>query len=502
MSRRSEYIIIEPGDSVAVALRPYAKGETITINGAPLTVQEDIPAGHKIALKDLVKDEAVIKYGNKIGVVTKDIKQGQWVHTHNVKSHIHGNNEYTYNPRKGQEAVLPVPEGLSFQGYKREDGLTGTRNYVFIIPTVNCSNGPITCLTEMANAKYPKTENFDGFLPLFHPFGCSQTGKDLEYTQKILAGLAQNPNAGGVLIVSLGCEINSLDVFKPYLGDINEKRIKFLILQDHEDEFTAGMELCDELYQYTASFKREPLPLSELVIGVNCGGSDGFSGLTANPLVGEITNIITAQNGTVVMTEVPEMFGAEHILMDRAKDEETFRKIVKLINDYKGYFHRYGEEAAENPTQGNNAGGLTTLEEKSLGCIKKGGEAPVTDVLAYGERVKTRGFNLLSGPGNDLVGVTAQIAAGCNLIIFTTGRGTPAGFVVPTIRVASNSTLAQKKKNWIDFDAGALLHGVDKEVLTRELLALVIDVASGVVRTKTEQYNYFEIGILRDGVTL
>ena len=300
----------------------------------------------------------------------------------------------------------------------------------------------------------------------------------------------------------MGCEINSLDVFTPHLGEFNPDRIKFLILQECEDEFAVGLNLCKQLYGYATKFKREPQPIAKLAIGVNCGGSDGLSGITANPLVGEVSNRITAQGGTVVMTEVPEMFGAEQILMDRAENQKVFEKIVTLINDYKDYFNRYGEEAEDNPTQGNQAGGITTLAEKSLGCILKGGQATVTDVLKYGERIRKPGLVLLEGPGNDLVGVTAQIAAGCNLIIFTTGRGTPAGFACPTLRISTNSQLYNKKKHWNDFNAGSLLEGRAMSDSAKELLDLVIKVANGQVKTKTEINNYFEIGILRDGVTL
>jgi altronate hydrolase len=377
----------------------------------------------------------------------------------------------------------------------------GIRNYVFLVPTVFCANGPIVKLAQMAAHELPPTERFDGFLPLCHPCGCGETGDNLAFTQKILAGLAGNPNAGGVLFVSNGCEVNDFKSFVPNLGDYDPNRVKFLVMQEVEDELKDGLQLLRELHQQAVTHPRERVPISKLVVGVNCGGSDGFSGLTANPLVGQITDILTAQGGSVVMTEVPEMFGAEQILMDRAKDETVFRAIVKLIEDFREYYARYGIEVYKNPTQGNNAGGLTTLEEKSLGCTEKAGRAPVVDVIGYGERIRKPGLNLLQGPGHDLVGITAQIAAGCNLMLFTTGRGTPGGFASPVLRITTNSEIFRKKRGWADFDAGALLAGAPMEELTRDLLDLILAVASGREKTKTELNGYFEIGILRDGIT-
>ncbi|KJS84469.1 MAG: altronate hydrolase [Peptococcaceae bacterium BICA1-8] len=500
MGNKEKFILINEEDSVVVATQELKKGEIINLLDKSIILTENIALGHKIAIKELKKGEEIIKYGYSFGLATQEIKLGNWVHSHNVMS-IHGSNSYHYNPTFSSN-LAKIEEKFFFNGYSRENDTAGIRNHVYIIPTVFCANGPSTKIAEIANSMFPKTENFDGFLPLCHPYGCSQTGKDLEYTQNILAGLANNPNAGSVLIVSLGCEVNSLDVFTPYLGEINPERIKFLTLQDCEDEFALGLELCGKLYTFTSKFHREHLPLSKLAIGVNCGGSDGLSGITANPLVGEVSNKVADQGGTILMTEVPEMFGAEQILMNRAEDELIFQKIVNLITDYKAYFTKYGEEANENPTQGNRAGGITTLEEKSLGCILKGGKAVVTDVLTYGERLEKTGFVLLSGPGNDLVGVTAQIAAGCNLMIFTTGRGTPAGFACPTLRISTNNELFNKKKHWNDFNAGVLLEGAQVNDLAQDLLNLIIKVANGEVRTKTEINNYFEIGILRDGVTL
>jgi altronate hydrolase len=501
MQKTDDVIIINEQDSVAVAARALYKNEEIRINGRSLMVRDNIPVPHKVAVKSIKQNEILYKYASPIGFATQDIAAGEWVHLHNLHSNLEQSFSYEYRPDKAPPAHPLITESLTFQGYPREDGSTGIRNYIFIIPTAFCANGPIMKMAAVADEKFSTTERFDGFLPLCHPCGCGETGDNLVFTQKILSGLAKNPNAAGVLFVGVGCEANDLKSFIPVLGDFDERSMKFMTMQQVDDEIEFAMELLEELHIHALGYKRETVSISKLVVGVNCGGSDGFSGLTANPLVGEVTDILTAQQGTVVMTEVPEMFGAEQILMNRAKDEDVFLAIEKLINDYKAYYKKYGIEVYKNPTQGNNEGGLTTLEEKSLGCTEKGGRAKVTDVLDYGGHVQVPGLNLLEGPGHDLVGITAQIAAGCNLIIFTTGRGTPGGYAAPVLRITTNSDIYRRKKHWADFDAGTLLSGADMEYLTRDLIDLIIQVANGEIRTMTEINHYFEIGILRDGIT-
>lgn len=490
---------VNQDDNVVIAVSLLPKGTVVEDQGKEITLLSDIPMGHKIATRAIKNGENVIRYGNPIGHAVSDITAGEYVHTHNVKTNLSDIVEYTYEPNlKPVEAAGEMP---TFDGYRREDGKVGIRNEIWVIPTVFCANGPVQRIVELANQKYPKTDNFDGFYALTHPNGCSQMTEDLFNTQKILANLAKHPNAGGTLLVSLGCEVNNLDAFMPVLGEHDPNRVKSMISQEVEDEIAVGMELIDELYQHVITFKRETLPVSELVLAVNCGGSDGFSGITANAILGKVTDIVTGFGGTVVMTEVPEMFGAEHILMNRAADQEVFNKIVNLINDYKKYFKKYGQIIYDNPTQGNMAGGISTLEEKSLGCTQKGGQAVVTDVLKYGETIKTKGFNLISGPGNDLVGITNQEAAGAVVTVFTTGRGTPSGFAVPLIRMGSNSTMANRKTNWIDFNAGVVLEGKDFDEAAREMLTLILEVASGRKQSLAESKGYRQIGMLRDGVT-
>jgi len=501
MRLTKDVVVINETDPVAVAVRELAKGETINIRGRSIVVKDDIPVPHKLAVKDIKKNDVIRKYGYPIGFATQDIKEGEWVHIHNLQSSLTESVSYEYNPERAPAPRPLISKDLTFNGYNREDGGVGIRNYVFIIPTVFCVNGSITNLAAMADKEMPASDRFDGFISFTHECGCAETGDNLSYTQSILAGLSKNPNAAGVLFVGLGCEINDIDSFKPNLGDFDPKRVKFIAMQDVEDEFEESMKLLRELHAHAMTYKREPVPISELIVGSNCGGSDGFSGLTANPLVGEITDILTAQGGTSVMTEVPEMFGAEQILMDRAIDESVFHAIVKLINDSKAYYKKYGIEVNKNPTTGNYQGGLSTLEEKSLGCTEKGGKSKVTGVIPYGGRVLVAGLNLLNAPGHDLVSITGQVAAGCTLILFTTGRGTPGGFAAPVLRVTTNSDIFNRKRKWADFDAGVLFSGTSMEKLTEDLLDLILKVANGEVRTNTELNKCFEMGIWRDGIT-
>ena len=501
MQRTDDVIVINEKDSVAVTIRKLAQGESLDINGKTIAVQDDIPVPHKIALKEIKKDDVLFKYGYPIGFATQDIKAGEWVHIHNIKSALTESVSYEYHPDRAPVPSPLISRDLTFNGYQREDGGVGIRNYVFIIPTVFCVNGPITRLAEMAEREMPPSDNFDGFIPFTHECGCGESGQNLSYTKSILAGLSKNPNAAGVLFVGLGCEINDIESFKPSLGNYDPQRVKFIAYQDVDDEFEESLKLLRGLYERAITYEREPTAISKLIVGSNCGGSDGLSGLTANPLVGEITDILTAQGGTSVMTEVPEMFGAEQILMDRAVDEGVFHDVVKLINDSKAYYMKYGIEVNKNPTTGNYAGGLSTLEEKSLGCTEKGGKSKVAAVIPYGERVSVPGLNLYEAPGHDLVGITGQVAAGCTLIIFTTGRGTPGGFAAPVLRVTTNSDIFNRKRKWNDFDAGRLFSGTSMEQLTEELLDLLLKVANGEVRTFTEVNKYFEMGIWRDGIT-
>ncbi|MBN7772987.1 UxaA family hydrolase [Clostridium aminobutyricum] len=490
-------------DTVALATTDLKTGETIEIDGQSIVLLDDIPNAHKIALKHFEVGEGIRKYDNIIGYASVPIKTGQWVHSHNEVTGLGKSKEYTYN--FNDISIFPRLSDKTFMGYAREDGSAGIRNHVALISTVFCANGPLHKLSRLANSKYPSTTFFDGILPLTQDFGCSQTGKDLDTTCKILAGVIKNANFGGVIIVSLGCEMAIPEVLETYLGNYNKSRIKVLSLQNCEDEFETGMALIDEIMEVIKTDVRTPISLSKLHIAMNCGGSDAYSGITANTLLGTLCDTLVQEGSTMNMTEVPEMMGAEHILMNRAANESVFRDIVSMMHNYDAYFARYGEKAADNPTQGNKAGGLTTLEEKSLGCIQKGGHCAVTEVLEYGDRTTKNGFVLISGPGNDLAGVTGQIAAGAVLTIFTTGRGTPCGFAGPTFRLSSNTALATKKKSWIDYDAGRLLSAKTSEqieALNKELYDSILATANGEYKTKNEMNEYYQMGILKDGVTL
>ena len=449
--------------------------------------------GHKIALSDIKKGENVIKYGYPIGHAVEDIKAGDHVHTHNIKTNLSGVIEYTYEP---QLNGVSKSEPRKFMGYRRPNGRVGIRNEIWIINTVGCVNKTSEILAREGNRLYGN--KCDGIFNFVHPFGCSQLGDDQKTTQLILKGLVEHPNAAGVLVLGLGCENNNIPLFKTVLGETDEKRVKFMSTQDFDDEISEGLRLIGELAEYAASFRREECDVSELVIGLKCGGSDGFSGLTANPLIGRVSDRIIGEGGSTVLTEVPEMFGAETILMNRCVDAEVFEKTVSLINDFKDYFTSHDQVVYENPSPGNKKGGITTLEDKSLGCVQKSGSADVVDVLELGHGVKKQGLNLLTGPGNDIVAVTNLTASGCHMILFSTGRGTPVGAPVPTVKIATNSALAERKPHWIDFSAGEILNGKE---LTEELFDYIISVANGA-RTNNERNGYREISIFKDGVVL
>lgn len=451
-------------------------------------VEVNLATGHKAALCDIKCGENIIKYGFPIGHATKDIKCGETVHTDNVKTNLGELLTYTYNPNFKE--IKKAEKERFFEGYVRENGEVGIRNDIWIVNTVGCVNKVAQKIAEKTGAL---------FFP--HPFGCSQLGGDHKTTQLVLRGLVNHPNAGGVLVLGLGCENNNIDEFKKMLGDVNSKRVKFLNAQDFDDEIEEGVRLVNELKEYASKFKREKVSVSKLKVGLKCGGSDGYSGITANPLVGRFSDMLISHGGTSVLTEVPEMFGAETLLMDRCENKEVFDKTVSLINNFKEYFTRHNQVIYENPSPGNKKGGITTLEEKSLGCVQKGGTGKVVDVLDFGDTLKKSGLNLLNGPGNDIVAITNLTAAGAHMILFTTGRGTPVGAPVPTVKVATNSNLAKRKINWIDFNAGVIIEGKTIDETAEDFFDFCIDVASGK-ETKNEQNDYREISIFKDGVTL
>ena len=489
----NDMIHIHPADNVAVALKPISAGTQFE----GVTAKADIPQGHKMALTDLAENDQVVKYGFPIGHAVQPIAAGEWVHTHNMKTNLSGQLEYGYHPKINPPAAQAPG---TFQGYRRKNGQVGIRNEIWIIPTVGCVNDVAKALVRENQDLV--TGTIDGLYTFPHPFGCSQTGADHAQTRKLLAALTRHPNAGAVLVLSLGCENLTHEQFLEELGPYDEDRVKFLTCQQVEDELEAGREILTQLAAYAGQFCREPIPASELVVGMKCGGSDGLSGITANPTVGRFSDLLVAQGGSTVLTEVPEMFGAEGFLMDRCINEEVFHKAVNMINGFKDYFIRHNEVVYENPSPGNKAGGITTLEDKSCGCVQKGGSAPIMDVIGYGDQVVTKGLNMLYGPGNDLVSSTALTAAGAHLILFTTGRGTPFGAPAPTMKLATNTPLAQKKANWIDFNAGVVADGVRTlDEAAQDLMALVLEVASGK-KTRAEEKGFREISIFKDGVVL
>lgn len=497
MIKSGKLIKINEKDNVAVALQDILNGETVTFEGLLLSARNDIDKGHKIAVRHISEGEEIIKYGFPIGRAIKPIQAGEYVHTHNIKTNLKGLLEYSYTPELNEDTCAPDSE---FMGYIRENGEIGIRNEIWIVNTVGCVNKTSEILAREANARFQgKT---DGIFAFPHPYGCSQLGDDHVTTQTILAGMVKHPNTAGVLVVGLGCENNNIPEFKKVLGEFDPKRVKFLVTQEVEDEIHEGMKLIGELVEYAGVFKRKRCPSSKLIVGLKCGGSDAFSGITANPLVGAFSDMLVAQGGTSILTEVPEMFGAETLLMSRCMDEKVFDKTVTLINSFKEYYMKHNQEIYENPSPGNKKGGISTLEEKSLGCTQKGGTGNVVDVLDYGERVSTPGLNLLRGPGNDIVASTALMASGAHIILFTTGRGTPLGAPIPTIKISTNTDLYVKKGNWIDYNAGKLLEESDISEVKKDFFNFVLMVASGEIKTKNEENGYREISIFKDGVTL
>ena len=497
--KQTAYLQINKGDNVVVCLRPINAGEEIKIGNHAVQALRNTPAGHKILLCDTPKDKQIIKYGYPIGRAKENLKAGEWVNENNIQTNLSGTLEYEYHP-----ATKPLSieqEDRSFKGFMRKNGEVGIRNEIWIVPTVGCVNGIAERLAQKLEQE-TQLKGVDAIHAWHHNYGCSRLGDDHENTRKVLRDICLHPNAGAVLVLSLGCENNQPEDFMKMLGNYDRERIQLLVTQRVEgDEVEEGMKILRKLYKTAAQDKREEVPVSKLRIGLKCGGSDGFSGITANPLVGEFSDWLIAQGGTTILTEVPEMFGAETILMNRCQTADLFQKTVHLINNFKEYFLSHGEPVGENPSPGNKAGGISTLEDKALGCTQKCGHAPVSGVLEYAERLKTNGLNLLSAPGNDLVASTALAASGCQMVLFTTGRGTPFGTFVPTMKISTNSQLFKSKQNWIDFNAGKLVEGVDMLTLRNDFIDKVITTANGE-KVKNEMNGYREIAIFKNGVTL
>ncbi len=490
-------------DTVAVALSPVMAGETVAYSGgSQVTALEDIRQGYKIALQSIAKGQDVVKYGCFIGKATEDIQTGQCVHIHNMKSGLTGHITYEYEPD-----VRPLPPALpeTFQGYRREDGRAAVRNELWIIPGVGCVDDLCMRLAQ-ENQALTRQYGLDGLYAFPHPYGCSQLGEDNQMTRQLLASLVNHPNAGGVLVVSLGCENNIPAEFqeavKQAAGDsFSPDRVKFLVCQEVEDEMALGADLLEDLARYASRFRREPVPVSELVIGMKCGGSDGLSGVTANPLLGAVGDLVAARGGSTMITETPEMFGAEGMLLPRCVSRQVFDQAMEMLNEYREYFLKHGQPVYGNPAPGNYEGGISSLEDKSCGCVQKGGSAPIVDVIPYGSQIRRKGLTLLAGPGGDLVSATNLTAAGAHMVLFTTGRGTPYSTAAPTVKVATNTPLYEKKTSWMDFNAGVVAEGTSLEQAAWKLYRQILGVAGGE-KTKGEQMGYRRIAIFKNGVTV
>ncbi len=496
---QATFLKINPADSVFVCLQPKKKGDVVEVNGQIVIINQDTPAGHKVLIRDVSEGENIIKYGYPIGHARQDLKAGDWVNEDNLKTNLKGTLEYTYKP-VNEKLNIPI-ENRTFKGYERKNGDVGVRNEIWIVPTVGCVNGIGERLARQLREE-TGCKDIDAIYCWHHNYGCSQLSGDHENTRKVLRDIVLHPNAGAVLVLGLGCENNQPDAFMETLGNYDRDRIRLLVTQKVDgDEVVAGMEILRELYNKVREDRRTEVSVRRLRVGLKCGGSDGFSGITANPLVGEFSDWLVAQGGTSVLTEVPEMFGAETILMNRCETPELFQQTVSMINNFKEYFLSHGEPVGENPSPGNKAGGISTLEDKALGCTQKCGRAPVSGVMEYGDRLQHNGLNLLSAPGNDLVAATALASCGCHLVLFTTGRGTPFGTFVPTMKISTNPTLAARKPGWVDFNAGQLIEGRTMKELVPEFIDKVLAVASGE-KARNEENDYREISIFKNGVTL
>ncbi len=488
------YIKIHEDDNVIVALKYLSKG--FLIEEYDIILDKDIEMGHKIAISSIKKGQKIIKYGFPIGHALTEIKKGEHVHTHNLSTDLDGKLSYTYSP-------INVPKkdkkSATFMGFERDNNEVGVRNDIWIIPTVGCVNSVALAIAQKAKNLVKGT--VDNVIAFTHPYGCSQMGEDLENTKAIITGLAKHPNAGGVLLLGLGCEYCGAEVIEPLLGEYNKEKIKLLISQDVENEVDKALDIIKELIEGACQNKRTPVPIDKLVIGLKCGGSDGLSGVTANPVVGKFSDILVEYGGSAVLTEVPEMFGAETILMDRAKNQAVFEKIVTMINDFKQFFADHNMVIYENPSPGNKRGGISTLEDKSLGCTQKSGSSNICDVVNYAQKVSVKGLNLMNCPSNDLVATTALAAGGAQIVLFTTGRGTPFAGPVPTVKISTNSPLATKKSNWIDFDAGVVVDEIEIEQVGQELFEKVIKIAEGE-KIMSEKHDYYDLAIFKKGVTL
>lgn len=486
-------------DNVAVALQDLDVNQIVEVAGVSITLPQPVARGHKFAIEPIAQGAMITKYGLPIGHALTAIGPGEHIHSQNAKTNLSDLDEYQYQPQ-----FLEIPAQMAdreVELYRRKNGLVGIRNELWILPTVGCVNGIARQIQQRFLKETFGAEDIDGVHLFSHPFGCSQLGQDHENTRTMLQNMVRHPNAGAVLVIGLGCENNQVDVFRSTLGEYDAERVTFMVCQQQDDEVEAGLECLRALYQAMRHDQRSPAKLSELKFGLECGGSDGLSGITANPMLGRFSDYVIANGGTTVLTEVPEMFGAERILMSRCHDEQTFEKTVHMVNDFKQYFIAHQQPIYENPSPGNKAGGITTLEEKSLGCTQKAGQSKVMDVLKYGERLHVPGLNLLSAPGNDAVATSALAGAGCHMVLFSTGRGTPYGGFVPTVKLATNSELAAKKPHWIDFDAGRLIHGFSMEQVLSEFVDLIVEIANGK-KSKNELNDFRELAIFKSGVTL
>ena len=478
----SDFVLLNPRDSVVVALRGFQAGDTLALGEEAIQLLDSVPPGHKVAIRPVAAGEPIFKFGWSIGVATKPIRVGQHVHTQNVKCDHHIDLEAISTD---VPAELPRLEGHTFEGFRRADGRVGTRNYLAVISNVNCSASVARMIAsrfdQQTLAAFP---NVDGVISFRHEGGCAMAfnGSRHRMLSRVLGGMARHPNIGGFLLVGLGCEQGTLDHLVQSQG-LQGEAVPVLSIQSAggtSKTVERGVEIAAGLLKQVNGFQRETVPASHLVLGTECGGSDGYSGITANPALGAAADRLVACGGTAILSETSEIFGAEHLLTRRARSRAVAEKLLERIEWWKWYCSNYGEELDNNPSVGNKAGGLTTITEKSLGAVSKGGTTPLEAVYEYAEPVQQQGFVVMDTPGFDPASVTGMVAGGANLIAFTTGRGSCFGSKpTPTFKIASNTRLFQQLPEDMDFNAGQVVEGRSVDEVGQELFSRLLDTASG-----------------------
>ena len=493
MQQPHSTIVLGDKDNVAIAVKSISKDDSIGELG--LSARADIPKGHKIAKRAIPNGEAIFKYGQIIGRSTIDISAGEHVHTHNIEFTDH---KLGYEFSTEIQNISNVEINEEFLGYHRDDGTVGTRNYIGILTSVNCSGSVAKFVAEEAEKSglLKRYKNVDGVVPIVHGSGCgmANSGEGYDLLFRTLSGYARNPNFAAILLIGLGCEVMEINDLVGKSRLKSKETFRYMTIQNEggtSRTIERGISTLKELLKYADQCERKPASVSKLTIGLQCGGSDGYSGITANPALGVASDILVQNGGTSILSETPEIYGAEHLLTRRALTEEIGKKLLDRISWWETYTARNGGEMNNNPSPGNKRGGLTTILEKSLGAVAKGGVSPLAGVFEYGEKINTHGFVYMDSPGYDPCSVTGQIASGANIIVFTTGRGSVSGYKpTPCIKLSTNTSMYRRMSGDMDLDCGDIIEeGVNLEEKGKQIFEQIVRVASGQ-KTKSEELGF------------